>query len=106
MAAGYEAIPSPTGSPHLVFARNVPSRVVSHQCGGDQADHRADGDIDRDWGGRTIGRVQPGGDQRRGSASDDGGKLVAERGAAIAQPARKAFGDQCSLRTVLHVVWN
>src|SRR6202035_4856546 len=42
--------------------------------------------------------------QRCGAAGEDRGQLVPDRGAAIAQPAGEAFGDQRRLRAVHHVV--
>src|SRR5262249_26492229 len=88
----------------VVLRRDVLAGVVGHQRGRDEADHRAGRDVDRDRVARLVVLVQPGGDQRRRSASDDRGELIAERGAAVAQAWRERLGDERGLRAVLHVV--
>src|SRR5437879_4140704 len=84
----------------IVLSGNVLAGVVGHQRGRDQGDNRANGDVDRDRIGRMSSAEQPGRDQRRRTASDDGGELVTERGAAVAQPPGETLGDQGGLRAV------
>ena len=78
--------------------------MVGHEGGRDKADHGAGRDVDGDRVARVIGREQGGRDQRRRTAGDHRGELIAQRGTAVPQPRREGFGDQRGLGAVLHVV--
>ncbi len=52
----------------------------------------------------SVGREQPRRDQRRRAAGDDRGELIADRGAAVAEPRREPLGDERRLRAVHQVV--
>src|SRR5437870_7341982 len=78
----------------LVLALDVLDGVIRHQGGGDQAEHRAGRDVAGDRVGGVVAAEQPGRDQWRRTAGNDRRQLVAERGAAVAQPAGEAFRDQ------------
>src|SRR5215469_7196843 len=64
-------------SRRLIFSGNILAGVVGHQHGRDDSDDSADRDIDRDRGCGMVGGVQPGCDQWRRSAGDDGSELIA-----------------------------
>src|SRR6516162_11558293 len=90
----------PTGSGSVVFLRDVLVGVVSQHPGRDDAEDSTAEDIKGDRKARCEGGEQCRCDERRWTAGDDRGELVAERGAAVAQPRRKAFCDHCRLRAV------
>ena len=71
----------------FVFALDVASGVVAHHRGRRKRDDGTGGDVPGNRVGRVILAEQPRCDQRRRPAGDDGGELIAERGAAVAQLA-------------------
>jgi hypothetical protein len=77
---------------HLV--RNVLIGLVGEQQGRADADRRAGTDVESDRERGMICREQPGRDERRWSACNDRGELIADRGTAVAQPRRERLRDQ------------
>jgi hypothetical protein len=65
----------------VILARDILASVIGHERGCDQAEHRANPDVDGDRIRGVIGAEKPSGDQRRRAAGDDGSKLIAQRGA-------------------------
>src|SRR5437868_590891 len=88
----------------VILPRHIAVGVVGQQRGRDKADNGAAQNVQGDRITRVIGREQRRRNQRRRPAGNDRGELIAERGAAVAQPRRKALGDHRRLRPVLHIV--
>src|SRR5436190_20551708 len=88
----------------VILPRHIAVGVVRQQRRRDKADNGAGQNVQGDRITRVIGREQRRRNQRRRTAGNDRGELIAERGAAVTQSRRKARGDHCRLRPVLHVV--
>src|ERR1019366_4012872 len=88
----------------VVLHRDVLAGVVTHERRRHYAHHRASGDVDGNRVAGVIRGEQGCRDKRRRSTSDYGGKLITQRGAAVAQPGREGLGKQCCLRPILHVM--
>src|SRR6266550_2434089 len=111
-----------SGADHLggrllvVLDRDVLLRPLLDGRHRDQGDHGADSDVPGDRHAGVVARdlnarprYQPAGKEqrrndRRRPTGKDGRQLVTERGTAIAQPPRVAFGDERRLWAVLGVV--
>src|SRR6516162_3577407 len=83
----------PTGPGGVVFFRDVSVGVVRQQRCSDDAEDPAAEDIKGYRKARREGGEQRRRDERRWAAGDDRGELVAERGAAVAQPRCEALCD-------------
>src|SRR5579883_2604790 len=77
-----------------VIARKIAIAQARQQGRRDKADHRAGEDVERDCLARPGGGKNRGRDQRRRSAGEYRGELKPDRGAAVAQARREAFGGQ------------
>ena len=80
--------------------RNIYVGLVGEQQGRADADHRTDDGIDADRERGMKCREQPGRDERRRSACNDRGELIADGRAAVAQPRRERFRDKCGFSEV------
>src|ERR1700737_4269675 len=86
----------------VVFRGDVAVCVIRQQGGCGQADDGTNEDIESDRVAGLESRKQGRCDQRCGAAGEDRGQLIADRGAAVAQPAGEAFCDKCRLRPDNH----
>src|SRR5713101_5309630 len=94
----------PPGHGAVGLRRDVEVRAIRQEDRRHDGDDRAEQDVERDHITRPGRRQERRRDQRRRTAGGDRGEMETEREPAVAQPRRKAFGDQRPLRTPHHVV--